>query len=152
MSWQWLRLEIPLKRTSIPHLVLAATLAVLLPLQHLLCACMGPQGHAAPIAVSSNSGHECCETTPQCGAKHHSQPERVPHSCTCVQTAAVAMAPVSVASVVAPTVAPLAVLTVPAVIAPVSFVTETAPALDVGSSRLPVDPGAHGLRAPPVSA
>ena len=29
-----------MKRTSIPHLVLAATLAVLLPLQQLHCACM----------------------------------------------------------------------------------------------------------------
>jgi hypothetical protein len=140
-----------MKRTSIPHLVLAATLAVLLPLQQLHCACMESQGHAAPVAASS--GHECCESTPQCGAEHHSQPERAPHSCTCAQIAVVALPPVIEASVVAaPTVAPLAVLTVPAVIAPVSIVTETVPALDVGSSRLPVDPGAHGLRAPPVSA
>jgi len=39
-----------------------------------------------------------------------------------------------------------------AIIAPVSVVTETVPALDVGSPPLPDDPGAHGLRAPPVSA
>jgi len=141
-----------MKRTSIPHLVLAATLAVLLPLQQLHCACMESPGHAAPVAASSHPGHECCEPTPQCGARHHSQPERAPHSCTCAQIAVVALMPVIEASVVAPTVAPLAVLAVSVVIAPVSIVTETAPALDVGSSRLPVDPGAHGLRAPPVSA
>jgi hypothetical protein len=52
----------------------------------------------------------------------------------------------------APSVTSLAVVTVPSVIAPVSIVTETVPALDVGSSPLPDDPGAHGLRAPPVSA
>jgi len=138
-----------MNRTSIPHLVLVATLAVLLPLQQ-LCACMESQGHAAPVAASS--GHECCESTPQCGAGHHSQPERAPHGCTCAQIAVVALPPVIEASVVASTVAPLAVLAVPAVIAPVSILRETVPALDVGSSRLPVDPGAHGLRAPPVSA
>jgi hypothetical protein len=52
----------------------------------------------------------------------------------------------------APTVTSIAMLTVPSVIAPVAIVTTTVPAPDVGSPPLPDDPGAHGLRAPPVSA
>ena len=141
-----------MKCLSIPHLVLAATLLVVLPLQPLYCACTGSQGHSTPAVASSYSGHERCASRSQCVAESHSQPERGPHSCTCAQIGVVALPPVIETGLEAPTVVPLAVLTVPEVIAPGSVVTEAGPALDVGSSRLPVDPGAHGLRAPPTSA
>ena len=70
------------------------------------------------------------------------------HAGVCVRT----LPAVFASGAVAPSVTSFAVLTVPSVGAPASVSTETVPALDVGSSPLPDDPGAHGLRAPPVSA
>ena len=139
-----------MKRFSIPQLVLAAAMALLLPLEQLHCTCMGPQPHAAPVASHGEDG--CCDSPAPCGTDHQSHHQQAPQPCSCpsmingVVPAAVAVSPE------APTVTPLAVLTVPVVIAPVSIVTETVPALDVGSPPLPDDPGAHGLRAPPIFA
>ena len=140
-----------MKRSSILHLALAATLALLLPLQQLHCICMQLPRQAVPVSAGPQAGHECCESTAQCGTEDHSRPGRTPHTCTCVQIVAVTLPTVFVASVESPTMAPLAVLAVPAGITLVSIVTETAAMLDVGSPPLPADPGAHGLRAPPVS-
>ena len=139
-----------MKRFSIPNLVLAAALALLLPLEQLHCTCMGSQTHMAPVASHAEGG--CCNSPAPCGTDHRSQPQQAPHSCTCPSMIAGVVPAVVTASTEAPTVTPLAVLTVSVVIAPVSTLTKTAPALDVGSPPLPDDPGAHGLRAPPVSA
>lgn len=139
-----------MRRTSIPHVVLAATLALLLPLEQVYCACMGSP--AQPTSVTSRAGHECCGPAAPSGTEQHSRPGQAPHTCTCPQLAVAAVPAIIGDSLQVPALTPLAVLTVPATSAQVSFDAETTPALDVGSPSLPDDPGAHGLRAPPVSA
>lgn len=136
-----------MKRRSIPHLVFAATLALLLPLEQLHCACMVPQTHPAPA-----SSHPCCESASRRAAAHHSQHHREPHTCTCAHLLAVTLPTGIEVGAEMSTAAPIAVLSVPAVGAPVSIVTETVPALDVECPPPLDDPGAHGLRAPPVFA
>jgi len=144
--------ENPMKRMSIPHLVIAATLALLLPLEQAHCAWMGLQKQAAPVAVNSPAGHECCASPTTAGQESRSRPEQLPRGCACQQLPSMALPATLALGTEAPLVASLAVLTIPSIIAPVSIVTETVPALDVGSRPLPDDPGAHGLRAPPASA
>ncbi len=139
-----------MKRLSIPNLVLAAALALLLPLEQLHCACVGSQTRTAPVA--SHEEHGCCDAPSSSGADHQSHDQQAPHACVCPEMVPILVPAAGVAVLDAPTVAPLAVLTVPVVMAPVSIVTETIPALDVGSPPLPDDPGAHGLRAPPATA
>lgn len=139
-----------MKRLSIPNLVLAAALALLLPLEQLHCACVGSQTRTAPVA--SHEEHGCCDSPSSSGADHQSHDQQSPHGCVCPEMVPILVPAAGVAVLDAPTAAPLAVLTVPVVIAPVSIVTETVPALDVGSPPLPDDPGAHGLRAPPSLA
>lgn len=139
-----------MKRLSIPNLVLAAALALLLPLEQLHCACAGSQTSTAPVA--SHEEHGCCDSPSSSAGDHHSHDQQAPHGCVCPEMAPIPVLAPGVVVLDAPTVTPLAVLTVPTVIAPASIVTETIPALDVGSSPLPDDPGAHGLRAPPVTA
>ena len=139
-----------MKRMSIPNLMLAAALALLLPLEQLHCACAGSQTRTAPVA--SHQDHGCCESAPASGADHQSHGRQAPHGCSCPEVMPIPV-PVAGALVLdARTVAPPAVLTVLAVIAPVSIVAETRPALDVGSPPLSDDLGAHGLRAPPATA
>jgi len=144
--------ESPMKRMPIPNLVLAATLALLLPLEQAHCAWMGLQKQAPPVATTSPAGHECCVSPATPEPDPQSQPESVPQCCACEKLPSVTMPTVFTAGTEAPSVTSLAVVTVPSVIAPVSIATETVPELDVGSPSLPDDPGAHGLRAPPVSA
>jgi hypothetical protein len=139
-----------MKRLPIPHLVLAAAMALLLPIAQLHCTCMGSQTHAAPVA--SHDADECCDSPAPVGADHSSHHQQTPQPCSC-PSMGTAVVPVAIAiGPEAPTVAPLAFLIVPVVIAPAPIVTETIPALDVGSPPLPDDPGAHGLRAPPATA
>jgi hypothetical protein len=141
-----------MRRMPIPNLVLAAMLALLLPLEQAHCAWMGLQTHAAPAAATSPTGHECCASPTTSEPDPQAQPERASQGCACELLPSGTLPAVIASGVEAPPVTSLAVLTVPSVIAPVPVSTETVPALDVGSSPLPDDPGAHGLRAPPVSA
>jgi len=139
-----------MKRFSIPQLVLACAMALLLPLEQLHCTCLGSL--TAPAPVTAHAAHSCCAARSSGGTAHHAQHPQGPRACACV-----AMIPVLVPAAVAAgpearTATPLAALAVPTVIAPVSIHTETVPALDVGSPPLPDDPGAHGLRAPPLFA
>ncbi len=139
-----------MKRLSIPHLVLAAAMAVLLPLEQLHCTCMGSPTHAAPVASHAEDG--CCDSPSPCGTDHSSHHQQAPQPCSCPSMITALVPTVIAVSPEAPTVTPLAVLAVPVVIAPVSIVTETILALDVGSPPHQDDPGAHGLRAPPATA
>lgn len=141
-----------MSRISIPSLVIAVTLAGLLPLELAHCAWMGFQMHGVPLATTTAVGHACCEAPPTGEPEHHSGSEDVPQGCTCAQLPVVTLPTVLSARTIAPSVTSIAVLTVPAAIAPVSIVMETVPALELGSPRLRDGPGAHGSRAPPVSA
>lgn len=139
-------------RMPIPKLVLAAALALLLPLEQAHCAWMGLQQRVVPVAAASAAGHECCNTPAAPEQDRPAQPGKAATGCVCEELPA-GTVPLAVTAVpAAASAGALAVPTTPAVIAPVSDVGEIVLALDVGSPPLPDDPGAHGLRAPPVSS
>ena len=141
-----------MRRMSIPSLILVATLALLMPLEQAHCAWMGLPRQGIPVAKASRSGHECCKS-PLAAQKAGHAPVRTDRvGCVCEQLPAGTMPLVLSARTEAPSPAPMAVPTAAECIALVSIVTEAAPAPDVGSPPPPDDPGAHGLRAPPVSA
>jgi hypothetical protein len=136
--------------------ILAVLLAVIMPLEQAHCAWMtwdrpaaSGLSHAGTAAADSHGGvdHSCC-------AKSRSQAQHTatPPSCLCER-----IPPASLTTHVdfggRPHTASLVVLIseVEASLA-LSLTRAPAPALDVGSPPLPVDPGAHGLRAPPLSA
>jgi hypothetical protein len=143
-----------MKRVPIPNLVLAATLALIIPLEQAHCAWMGLRWHAVPqvAATAATSGHACCSPHTAPGQHHPAQREKDSRGCICEQLPTGVMPQVSLAGAVAPSVTALAEHAAPAGSAPVSEVRETIPALDIGSPPLPDDPGAHGLRAPPAWA
>lgn len=139
-----------MNRKSLPNLLLATALVLLLPLEQVVCACMGFA--TQPTRVAAAAGHECCEAAGSSGSERHSRPEQAPHSCSCQRLAEGALTAVSEGIVHAPAVAPVAVLSGTTIVVPVPAREGTTPARDVGSSSLPDTPGAHGLRAPPVTA
>lgn len=141
-----------MRRMPIPSLLLAATLALLLPLEQAHCAWMGFEKHAAPTAAPSPIGHECCESPATSRSDNPAQPEKDSTGCVCQQLPTGVLPAVITAGTRASSVTSIAVLSVPSVVAPVSIASETVPALDVGSPPLPDEPGARGVRAPPVSA
>jgi len=132
------------------NVVIALALAVLLPLEQAHCMFMGLQKRSAPVAANAPV-HPCCARA-AAQAGHHA-PAQVPlGGCNCPVLPSVVLA----ASVHVPAAHVTAIAQViPAVFAPaapVPLVTRTARPPDAGSSPLPYDAGAHGLRAPPVSA
>jgi hypothetical protein len=143
--------EKPMKRMPIPHIALAVALALLLPLEQAHCAWMGLQKHAAPVAGTATSAHACC-ASPVKPAPSQPAQGGAPAQCMCQQLPPAAMPATPASGGAALSVMSLAALAVPSFIAPVPSPARTVLALDVGSPPLPDDPGAHGLRAPPVSS
>jgi hypothetical protein len=141
-----------MRRVPIPNLVLAATLALMLPLEQAHCAWMGVRWPAVPLvaATAAASDHACCKPHPATGPNQPAQPEQGSRGCICEQLPTGVIPQVSLAGPEAPSVTALAEHTAPAGSAPVSELREAIPALDVGSPPLSDDPGAHGLRAPPA--
>jgi hypothetical protein len=137
-----------MKRTQLVNAVLALLLVALLPLGPAQCVCTTLGRGMAQASAAAPACHKAC-----CSAPRHGAPAQAPRDCPCTHvTASDPPAAVSVAiqAPQAPTFLAFAVLDP---LAPAAARTpETPPALDVGSPPLPVDPGAHGLRAPPVSA
>ena len=137
-----------MRRMSKPFVVFAALLAVLMPLEQAHCAWMALEKRAPATTRNVSSEHDCCAPT----APSQSQPTETPAGCPCVQLPLGSL-PASIASVqVLPTVTSAITLALAPAISPVLTTEAPAPALDVGSPPLPVDLGAHGLRAPPLSA
>ena len=146
-----------MKPARIAKLALATALALLMPLESAHCAFMG-FGRPSPVAQSGAAeSHECCESPAAATSNQPSKPDRPAQdpcssACACIQlpagipAAAIAQidAPISATSLI---VAGSTFTDVPRTIT-----TERVAALDIGSPPLPEDPGAHGLRAPPVSA
>lgn len=136
--------------------LVALSVALLLPLEQAHCGWMGVQKPAALAAVAAaattTAAHACCAPVSAAQPTPEQSPAKAPQACICEQLPLGSLPSILGSGANAPTVASIAMLIVPAVIAPVSIVTATVPALDVGSPPLPADPGAHGLRAPPVSA
>lgn len=139
-----------MNRTPIPHWLFAVTLALLLPLEQLHCACVGSQ--TSPVRTSPKPGHECCDSRSQDGAERHSQPRQAPESCSCSQFSEVRLPAVIDAGATESIATFFAVLPAHAIFAPVPVALETAAPHDAGSAPLPQAVGAHGLRAPPRSA
>ena len=140
-----------MKRMPIPTLVLAVALAVLLPLEQAHCMWMGLQKGSTPVSAAKASVHPCCaRAAAQAAGRARQQGADTP--CNCPQLPSVVLpglvkvapAHTSTLTFVVPTLATPG--------APVSCVTETVLAPIVGSPPLPATRGAHGLRAPPVSA
>lgn len=141
-----------MKRLPLPGLVLAATLALLLPLEQAHCAWMGLQASATPTAAASRAGHACCARPATSQPQEAPQPGKDCSSCVCLQIPAGAM-PTAVTIGADATSAPaLESIASASSIEPAASLSRAIPPLDVGSPPLPVDPGAHGLRAPPASA
>ena len=141
-----------MKRMQLPNLVLAATLALMLPLEQAHCAWMGLQRHAAPVTSTAANEHACCKPHAAAAQHQQAQPENQPRACLCEQLPTGTLPPGMLLGGEAPSVTALAEFTIPASSAPVSVVLETVMAPDVGSPPLPHHPRAHGLRAPPVGA
>ncbi len=124
---------------------LAVSLALLIPLEQAHCAWMGLERHAA--AASMPSGHACCAPKPAVPC----QSTPAAPDCACMQLPAASL-PAAIDSPQLPTTTTIAVLAAVTVVVPVNTLEAPAPALDIGSPPLPIDLGAHGLRAPPRSA
>lgn len=137
-----------MKRMSV---VVAAALVLLLPLEATHCAWMGLRAQPASAAVTPPSGHDCCQppTTPE--PAHQSRPEKAPEGCLCQFLPTATLTNHVVVGTEASATTSVAGLPTSSIMAPVSPSTETPLALDIGRPSLPDDPGAHGLRAPPVS-
>lgn|SRR5262245_15218675 len=132
-----------MRRSPIPFVALALMLAVLMPLEQSHCAWMGLQKRASSPMPST---HACCaKSTPR------PQDTSCPNGCACIELpSALPLA----ATTVRPAAAPIAVVHPHAIQVAALDPSRLAPApsLDVGSPPLPIDLGAHGLRAPPFSA
>ena len=122
---------------------LATLLALLMPLEQAHCAWMGLEQQAS--AASMPASHECCAP-----AAPEQEPSGNCPDCSCLQLPS-ASVPAQVGSLDIPTCSPVTVVASTTGI-PLSNRQAPAPALDVGSPPLSVDLGAHGLRAPPLSA
>jgi hypothetical protein len=121
---------------------LAISLAALLPLAQAHCMWMPLQARAA---AAESSCHGCCESAPA----HDAQPAG-PIECPCFQ---LPPSTIPATSVAAPPSGPV-VATFDATVAAIARtdIPAPTPASDVGSPPLPIATGAHGLRAPPLSA
>jgi hypothetical protein len=126
---------------------LAALLAVLMPLEQAHCAWMGLGNHASAVARNAPSNHDCCAPA----QSSCPQPTKAPANCPCVELPQASL-PAGVAPAQLITAASAVLLTLAPAITLDATIDAPAPALDVGSPPLPVDLGAHGLRAPPLSA
>jgi hypothetical protein len=154
--------EILMKRTRIHQLVLAITLAVILPLEQGHCAFMGLQNHGAPCCAMASAAptsaakhaaapmHACCAKA--AARSRVPGPPAIPSSCLCAQLPIGTLPSVSISIHELQPTTLLAAIPAASFVAPVSVQSEIQPALDVGSPPLLNSPGALASRAPPVSA
>ena len=137
-----------MRRMSRPVVVLATLLAVLMPLEQARCAGIGMGRSAATV------GHACAASNQGCCAAGHSHSPKqatTRATCDCVQTP-LGTVPLDVAGTLLFSFDCSIVLPSTPSIVPVASTEGPARAIDLGSPPLLIDLGAHGLRAPPVSA
>jgi hypothetical protein len=134
-----------MKRDRVVFGILAALLAVLLPLEQARCAWMTLEHPAARARAHAAADHSCCA--------HSKSPAR--HASTlpacCETTPPAALTTHHFASTPPATALVLPLPEAGAGLDP-GFTRAPVVALDIGSPPLPDDAGAHGLRAPPLSA
>jgi len=135
---------------SVPSLMLAVLLALLLPLEQAHCVWMGLQQHAGPGTGSSASAHACCAKS---ASARPANPQKAPTVCNCIQLPVVTL-PGGIAVVgEAPAAASFLTAMIAGLItAPIAVAAAVTPSVDVGSPPLLPASGAHGLRAPPIPA
>ena len=130
--------------------MVAVLLAVLLPLEQAHCLWMGFETRDAQGATAA--GHACCASSARTQPDDATSPQDASAGCVCLQLPTVVL-PGLVKATAAD--APTAFFSIPALAspdAPALVVTTTDVASDPGRPPLPHDPGAHGLRAPPLFA
>jgi hypothetical protein len=135
-----------MRRVSRPFVAVAVLLAALMPLEQAHCAFMGLGQHAVGSTNADCPGHTCC--APKAASER--SPAKAPADRDCVQSPPGAI-PSGIVSTVVPAATFATIPSAPTTV-PAASVDAPASALDVGSPPLPIDPGAHGLRAPPLSA
>ena len=140
----------------IAKFALAAALALIMPLESAHCAFMQFEKRAVPTHAEATTSHDCCASAGTASTNQTSKSKQADDPCTsgcaCFQlpagvpASAIAQVetPISATSLILPSNNSFS--------APRPAVVEWVAALDVGNPTLPDDPGAHGLRAPPVSA
>ncbi len=140
-------------RMRLSHLLLATLLAVILPLEQVHCACNLVGMRAVRASAVTPACHGACCASHAASHRHHARPGGDKPTCACERLASanLPMAP-ALAAADAQSVPPIAPVPFLDSIEPGVVATHAVPALDVGSPPLPVDAGAHGLRAPPASA
>ena len=137
-----------MKRMTKPVAVLATLLAVLMPLEQAHCAWMSIERNAAKVGGSCTaSNHNCCAA----GHPRSAKQAAAPATCACAQVP-LGTLPVDAAGTHLVSFDCFASL--PSTPSVVRMASNAAPPLapDIGSPPLLFDLGAHGLRAPPVSA
>jgi hypothetical protein len=153
-----------MSRKPISHLVLALSIAAILPLELAQCAWMGigSYGSACPAGASSmcamgaaapaGASHACCRAkSPGApGATRRASGAASMCSCKLIPAGTLpAMLHAGDSTLPLPGHVALAIARDPH--APASWTRESVPAPDVGSAPLPSAIGAHLLRAPPLS-
>ena len=146
-----------MRTIRIAKFALAAALALIIPLESAHCAFMRFEKRAVPGDTDATASHECCAsaetaTTAPTSNSNRASDDACSSGCACFQlpagipTSAIAQidTPLSATSLILPSSTSFS--------APRATSVNRVAALDVGNPALPDDPGAHGLRAPPVSA
>lgn len=142
-------------RLSLPNVLMAILLVLVVPLERGLCTCgnVAPATPRATTAMVPGHCHAACCTAAAARAAHGSgHGERTAGDCGCssYSAAVLPMVPAVVADD-AP-IAAFGLLPSLASVEPVSEPSEHPLALDVGSPPIPDPAGAHALRAPPALA
>lgn len=142
-----------MKRMSLPGLVLAVSLALLLPLELAHCVWMGMPSTASAGKVSASAAHACCRAAATSGPARPASSPAAARACTCIQLPIVTLP--SPPAVEAPSLGAVHFLMatpacVPAPVVPAVTANVRAPGVDRPPYR--ADLNAHGMRAPPITA
>ena len=127
--------------------IVAALLAFLLPVEQAHCAWMKWDVPAAAAGSRAGADHSCCA-----GSKPQSRSAATLPSCLCERIPPASLTHHVDTGSRPHTVSLVVVLPEAEASLALDFTRAPVVALDVGSPPLPDDPGAHGLRAPPLSA
>ena len=141
-----------MKRMSFPSLVIAISLALLLPIELAHCVWMGIPQHVVQGTAATSVAHACCRAAANARPASPSSPSS-PRTCTCIQLPLVTLP--SHVTVGAPTIDLVTCLataheTLPVLIPRIVAAPDRAPLL--GSPPRGAQSHAHGLRAPPIHA
>lgn len=141
-----------MKRMSLPGLMIAISLALLLPIELAHCVWMGFPS-TAPAGRVPSAAHACCRAAANSRPAQPAASPTAPRSCTCIQLPVVTLP--SPTALAAPSIGAMlfmatAPMRVPTPI--VALVTTLSRAPVLGSPPCRADLDAHGMRAPPLSA